>query len=93
VTVCWNPPQVGNVAKYQLNIGSVDVRGRRRRQLWINNTDNQRLDNDVGGREHCQRLDQASLPPSETHFILLRPWTTDHRPGMSVVALFSLSGL
>ena len=94
VTICWYPPQVGDIAKYELNVAFTafaDVGQRRPRQIWIDATDIERHDNVVGGR-HCHQLDPASLPPGQLHFILLRPWTTGRRPGSSVVALFSISG-
>jgi len=95
VKVCWSPPQVGDVGAYELNIAytaSDDVGPPQRRQIWVDSTDTSQHDNVVGGR-HCHQLDTTSLPDRQLHSVFLRPWTTGRRPGMSVVALFSVSGL
>ena len=92
VKICWNAPRTGDVAKYELNIASAAPADVERRQIWIDVADTKRRDG-VTGRLHCRQLDTARLSRGQLHHVLLRPWTADRRPGLSVVALFNLSGL
>ena len=89
VTVCWSPPRVGDVAKYELNVvASAAPDDVERRQIWIDATDSERRD----GRRRCRQLDTRHLRPGRLHYVHLRPWTARRRPGLSVVALFNVSG-
>jgi len=83
VTICWSTPRSGDVAKYELNVASAD--DVERRQIWIVVTDAER-------RRFCRQLDATFLRRGQLYHVFLRPWTARHRPGLSVVALFSLSG-
>ena len=91
VTLCWLASRVGDFAKYELNIASdasSDVE-----QIWIDAANMEQGDDALTGRRRrCHRLNPANLPAGQLHYILLRPWTVKRRPGLSVVALFSLSG-
>ena len=97
VAVCWNPPRIGKVAKYELNVAStqsVDVGQRHRQQIWIAATDGlvERRNDDVMGRRYCYQLRTAILHPGGLHYVVLRPWTVVNRPGLSVGTLFRTSG-